>query len=50
MNYSACWRSRKALISTAHVKPLIPGQRIIIIIIIYISTPDNINKVQQTDT
>ncbi len=26
MKYSACWRSKKALVSTSDVTPLIPGQ------------------------
>jgi hypothetical protein len=32
MNYSACWRSKKVLISTSDVTPLISGQHSVVIV------------------
>jgi hypothetical protein len=32
MNYSACWRSKKALVSTSDVPPLIFGQNEVVIV------------------
>jgi hypothetical protein len=38
MNYSACWISKKALVSTSDATPLIPGQICMVVIVCSIIT------------